>query len=76
MRSIDMVRAGTALGGRYNVTPSQHGGKVGDRAMTLQGHCLGRIAARSVTSQCSALELIAVTPTALFWHLACTNAHH
>ena len=26
---------GTALGGRYNVTPSQHGGKVGDRAKTL-----------------------------------------
>jgi hypothetical protein len=30
-----LVRAGTALGGRYNVTPSQHGGKVGDRATTL-----------------------------------------
>jgi len=34
-RRLGSVRAETALGGRYNVTPSQHGGKVGDRAMTL-----------------------------------------
>jgi hypothetical protein len=32
--------------------------------MTLQGHCLGRIAARSVASQCFALGLIAATPMA------------
>jgi hypothetical protein len=32
---LGLVRAATALGGRYNVTPSQHGSKVGGRAMTL-----------------------------------------
>jgi phosphohistidine phosphatase SixA len=44
--------------------PSRHGGKVGDRAMTLQGHYLSRIAARSVASQCFELGLIVVTPMA------------
>lgn len=36
--------------------------------MTLQGHCLGRIAARSVASQCFALGLNAVTPMARHVH--------
>src|SRR4030081_1101151 len=63
-RRLGLVRAEAALGGHYNVMPSRHGGKVGDRAMTLQGHYLSRIAARSVASQCFELGLIVVTPMA------------